>query len=278
MALIKCPECGKEISEHAQFCPHCGCPEGLISKAVSKQKEMERHRNAEQEAKRQVANEETQRRAIEQRRIQEQTAAKRSALENARKNGRIALSAPVHTGQRFPMGEWGRDYIEWRVLDVSGKDILVITDKVIDLKTYNDDGFKTCWKKCALREWLNEAFLQKAFTNSERRFIKQTHLDNPGNALFETPGSDATTDLVFCLSIQEAEKYFARKEDREASPTSFVVSQMPIADNVCSWWLRSPGESRKHAALVLFGGYISERGASIRASEGVRPAMWISLE
>lgn len=26
MALIKCPECGNNISEHAPSCPHCGIP------------------------------------------------------------------------------------------------------------------------------------------------------------------------------------------------------------------------------------------------------------
>lgn len=26
MALIKCPECGKEISDKAGACPNCGCP------------------------------------------------------------------------------------------------------------------------------------------------------------------------------------------------------------------------------------------------------------
>lgn len=26
MALIKCPECGKEISDKASICPNCGCP------------------------------------------------------------------------------------------------------------------------------------------------------------------------------------------------------------------------------------------------------------
>ena len=26
MALIKCPECGKEVSDKAQSCPNCGCP------------------------------------------------------------------------------------------------------------------------------------------------------------------------------------------------------------------------------------------------------------
>lgn len=26
MALIKCPECGNEISDKAYSCPKCGCP------------------------------------------------------------------------------------------------------------------------------------------------------------------------------------------------------------------------------------------------------------
>lgn len=26
MALINCPECKKEISDQAKFCPNCGCP------------------------------------------------------------------------------------------------------------------------------------------------------------------------------------------------------------------------------------------------------------
>lgn len=26
MALIKCPECGKQVSDKAKFCPSCGYP------------------------------------------------------------------------------------------------------------------------------------------------------------------------------------------------------------------------------------------------------------
>ena len=26
MALIMCPECGKSISDKAEYCPHCGIP------------------------------------------------------------------------------------------------------------------------------------------------------------------------------------------------------------------------------------------------------------
>lgn len=31
MALIKCPECGKEFSDRAAACPNCGCPVEAIS-------------------------------------------------------------------------------------------------------------------------------------------------------------------------------------------------------------------------------------------------------
>lgn len=36
MALIKCKECGKEISDKADKCPHCGCP---VSYSIEKQDE-----------------------------------------------------------------------------------------------------------------------------------------------------------------------------------------------------------------------------------------------
>lgn len=32
MALIKCPECGKEISSKAASCPNCGCPASEFAK------------------------------------------------------------------------------------------------------------------------------------------------------------------------------------------------------------------------------------------------------
>ncbi len=34
MALIKCPECGKEISDKGQSCIHCGCPMEYIKKLI----------------------------------------------------------------------------------------------------------------------------------------------------------------------------------------------------------------------------------------------------
>ena len=40
MALIKCPECGREVSDKAPACPHCGAPilSEFIEKKVKKYK------------------------------------------------------------------------------------------------------------------------------------------------------------------------------------------------------------------------------------------------
>ena len=36
MALINCPECGKEMSDSAAACPNCGCPNPNNKKAKKK--------------------------------------------------------------------------------------------------------------------------------------------------------------------------------------------------------------------------------------------------
>lgn len=34
MAMIQCPECGKQISDKAQSCPNCGCPSSCFTQMV----------------------------------------------------------------------------------------------------------------------------------------------------------------------------------------------------------------------------------------------------
>ena len=36
MALIKCPECGKEISDKANACVHCGYPLDTLERLMEK--------------------------------------------------------------------------------------------------------------------------------------------------------------------------------------------------------------------------------------------------
>lgn len=39
MALIKCKNCGRMMSDRADFCPHCGCPKEFAAKEETSIKE-----------------------------------------------------------------------------------------------------------------------------------------------------------------------------------------------------------------------------------------------
>lgn len=39
MSLIKCPDCGREISSYADKCIYCGCPMTIIKKTINKKAE-----------------------------------------------------------------------------------------------------------------------------------------------------------------------------------------------------------------------------------------------
>ena len=54
MSLVKCPECGKDVSNLAEQCIHCGCPlqkqiKYKSYKAIKKEKEYKREIEKKQE-------------------------------------------------------------------------------------------------------------------------------------------------------------------------------------------------------------------------------------
>ena len=49
--LIRCEECGKEYSDKADKCPHCGCPN---PKQIELELTFEVHKDAEREMKRRI--------------------------------------------------------------------------------------------------------------------------------------------------------------------------------------------------------------------------------
>lgn len=50
MALVNCPECGKEVSSYAEACPNCGCPKDVILESIKEEPEMTEEELAESKA------------------------------------------------------------------------------------------------------------------------------------------------------------------------------------------------------------------------------------
>lgn len=180
----------------------------------------------------------------------------------------------------------GTENIEWLVLARENNKILVISDKALDRQLY--DNADVTWENCSLRKWLNDSFLNAAFSEEERALIQSTTLSADKNPEYSTDPGTATTDKVFLLSINEAEKYFNSDEARKCAPTAYAKAQgaltssdvyeTPSGAATCWWWLRSPGYSQKGAAIVNCDGSVYYFGYGVDYDDvSVRPALWISF-
>ncbi len=179
----------------------------------------------------------------------------------------------------------GAEPIEWLVLDNQGDKILVISRYGLDCQPYNTASTEVTWETCTLRNWLNTEFYNTAFGDSEKASVITTTVENPDNASYGTQGGNATSDNVFCLSIDEANRYFVSDEARATKPTAYAVSRGAYASastnwyaGNCLWWLRSPGYFQTSAAFVDNGGGVRVDGPYVDyGHDAVRPALWIAV-
>ena len=180
----------------------------------------------------------------------------------------------------------GPEDIEWIVLDVQDGRALIISKYGLDAKPYNEEYTDITWEICTLRSWLNNNFLNEAFTSDEQSMIPTVTVTADANPEYDTdPGND-TQDKIFLLSISEAEKYFSSDEERMCVPTVYAINQGAYtSDNhkvggaaTCVWWLRSPGLNDINAAYVHYDGGVHCSGYVVHNdSFCVRPALWITL-
>ncbi|MDR1422626.1 MAG: DUF6273 domain-containing protein, partial [Coriobacteriales bacterium] len=113
------------------------------------------------------------------------------------------------------------------------------------------------WATSEIRAWLNGEFLS-GFTPNEQQQIAETRLVDTN-----------TTDKVFLLSVDEAERYFKANSDRVAQ----------LDGEACWWWLRSAGShGSRDAAYVHSVGGVGTDGFYVDLGfGGVRPAFWLNL-
>ena len=104
--------------------------------------------------------------------------------------------------------------IEWLVLDISDKNILVISKYIICRRKYKSEYVSATWEYSEFRKWLNFEFMQNCFSKEERTQIDLSILPN-NNLMRESPDDDAQ-DYIFLLSTYEAERIFSDDKQRIA--------------------------------------------------------------
>lgn len=176
--------------------------------------------------------------------------------------------------------ENGSEPIEWVVLDVRDGAALLLSRYALDCHAYNDEEADVTWAECSLRHWLNESFLQAAFTDEERLAILETTVKNDEttqNPEWKRYAAEETVDRVFLPSWQELMNAFLDKDARKTTGTEYARAQgakflgiTTIGYDETDWWLRSPGESTREAAYV---GVIRDvNSKDVEDAIGIRPA------
>ena len=172
--------------------------------------------------------------------------------------------------------------LKWKVLKRKGNRALLLSANGLDAKRYNEEWEHITWEDCTLRKWLNEEFINTAFSAEEQLQIITTKVKNPNNPEYKTPGGNDTEDKVFLLSISEVKQYLPAAFERRVEPTPYAVKNGAYKgyDGNCWWWLRSPGSSPNSAAYVDNDGGIDDGGLRVfhGVSIAVCPALWVDLK
>ena len=173
----------------------------------------------------------------------------------------------------------GNEFIEWIVLEIKDSKALVISKYALDCLQYDPEFDSVTWEQCNLRKWLNDNFINSAFTSDEIKKVVTSMVPADQNPYYNPKPGNPTQDKVFLLSLTEVEKYFKEENDRVCDATEYAYNQgARHYSGGCEWWLRTPGDYTSWAATVTFEGGVTHQGDRVDSVENaVRPAMWIDL-
>lgn len=173
--------------------------------------------------------------------------------------------------------------IEWLVADRNNDAYLLVSRYVLDCKNYNNSDKEVTWDNASLNEWLNNYFLNGAFSSDEiayMNYVQEFALDGKGK--------------VTLLNIAACDKYFGREDvDKRnyklaAKATAWAKSNWEETVDAKnsdyydsgSFFLTDNGTTDRKAAWVGQYGHIYREGQAVKLEhgDGVRPVIVVKKE
>ena len=172
----------------------------------------------------------------------------------------------------------GKEAIEWTVLDKKDNKVLLLSTKILSRQAFHEEGqqisgYDVTWETCTLRTWLNQDFLNSAFSDWEKSCIPAVTVTADRNPENDTnPGND-TTDQVFLLSADEVAEYLQSNDLKRARITD--AAKYYEEDKFDSWMLRTKVDYSNEIMCIYSSG--DDFGRVVYYECGVRPAIWVDL-
>lgn len=168
--------------------------------------------------------------------------------------------------------------IKWRVLHYENSEAFLLADAILDSQPYHSENEEIDWEKSSIRAWLNNEFINKAFSNEENKAINTVELINKDNSKYGTQGGKNTSDKLFLLSLSEVDETEESKEYGFWDKKTRKCKNDNFSEETYFWWLRSPGNSSHDAAGVYYYGWVFGYGYDVQEpAGGIRPALYRNL-
>lgn len=168
--------------------------------------------------------------------------------------------------------------IKWRVLHYENSEAFLLADAILDSQPYHSENEEIDWEKSSIRAWLNNEFINKAFSNEENKAINTVELINKDNSKYGTQGGKNTSDKLFLLSLSEVDETEESKEYGFWDKKTRKCKNDNFFEETYFWWLRSPGNSSHDAAGVYYYGWVFGYGYDVQEpAGGIRPALYLNL-
>lgn len=155
--------------------------------------------------------------------------------------------------------------IEWKILSSNSKGKLLQSIKVLDAQDYNSnkDNPNNSFEESSLKEWLNNAFYNDAFSKEEQERII----------------AKSSEIKVKILSFDALNRYNKTIEEALAYPSDYAKIQGCVTNyktGHASYWLR---ETMENPSFIYFVNNRPEiRGVESDSIEGVRLIIWLSSD
>ncbi len=168
----------------------------------------------------------------------------------------------------YPQSKTGeKQPILWRVLSVENGTALLLSDKILDVSALEKGETFGGYQNSTLYGFLNGAFLQEAFSDTERTALK----------------TDGVLGKVFLLSKEQVQNPafgFADDKSRECQSTEYALLKSLHASTTGAgwWWLSTRGTEENCQAIVYYNGMVYGPGLRVADEKtGVRPAVTVNL-
>lgn len=182
----------------------------------------------------------------------------------------------------------GSEALTWTIHEIEDGKAFLLCDICIAALPYSTDALDDSWANSYVRSWLNDYFIDTAFSAEETALICEMQIttgrlsDEEGAAGWETYGEDEiTTDRVFIPDSSQFWKLESELDVSETAKADFITNNVKWGQEnyQTMFWLRSPyGESKNYAY-----GYNTKDNQEMgyifapKMYALVRPAMYIDV-